>query len=261
MNKIIFTLSFIILGLSVYSQTETPPAIITDRPDQTESATTLPSRTLQLETGAAFIFNKTATEEQKDMIYNTTLLRVAVFKNFELRFGFEYHELTVTDLQTNEETLKEGLSPISLGLKVHITDEKGWIPEMGFLGHVEIGTSGDVEFQIPFTGPSFRLAFANTISDHVSIGYNIGADWDGETARAAWYYSVAPGFSIGERWGCFIEAYGYIVEKSTPVHMADGGITFLVINNLQLDVSAGFGINEQAPDGFVSGGLSWRIPQ
>jgi len=150
---------------------------------------------------------------------------------------------------------------VSFGLKIHITEEKGWIPEIAFLGSIQIAKTGEIEFSLPYTGPSFRLAFSNTISNRFSIGYNIGADWDGESAKTAWFYSVAPGFSLADRWGCFVEAYGFIIENDTPIHMIDGGITFSVVNNLQLDLSAGLGINEEAPDGFVSGGLSWRIPR
>lgn len=256
-----FTILLVLISLSAFSQTDTIPPLITDRPDQTESAFTIPRRTVQLETGMAYIVDKTADEKTTDFVYNTSLIRFALFENLELRLAFSFNEFKTKDLKTNEETGNAGLSPVSLGLKIHIVEEKGWIPEIAFLGAIRIAKTGEVELSVPYTGPSFRLAFSNTISDHVSIGYNIGADWDGESANAAWFYSVAPGFSIAERWGCFIEAYGFIIENDQPIHMIDAGITFSAINNLQFDVSAGFGINDKASDGFVSGGLSWRIPK
>jgi hypothetical protein len=40
-----------------------------------------------------------------------------------------------------------------------------------------------------------------------------------------------------------------------------GGFTFLVNDDLQLDVSAGAGLNDAAPDFFVAAGVAWRLPR
>jgi hypothetical protein len=39
----------------------------------------------------------------------------------------------------------------------------------------------------------------------------------------------------------------------------DGGFTWLVSDNLQLDISAGAGLNHAAPDFFISAGAAWRF--
>jgi hypothetical protein len=59
----------------------------------------------------------------------------------------------------------------------------------------------------------------------------------------------------------FVEVYGWLPENELPDHRFNGGFTFLVRRNLQLDVSGGIGLSEISPDWFVSGGLSWRIPR
>ena len=41
----------------------------------------------------------------------------------------------------------------------------------------------------------------------------------------------------------------------------EGGFTFLVNEDLQLDVSAGAGLNDAAPDFFVAAGVAWRLPR
>ena len=82
MKKLIgATLILLTTSLS-YSQTNDNPEIITDRPDQTESANTVPKNTLQLETG--FIMEQNG--DIKNYAYNTSLLRYGLFDNFELRF-------------------------------------------------------------------------------------------------------------------------------------------------------------------------------
>jgi hypothetical protein len=240
---------------------EEVPELVTDRPDQTESSVTVPTRSVQLETGFVYAFDETKEEKIKDFAYNTSLLRFGVLKNLELRFAFAYLGLNSENLETNEVTKVDGWASMNVGIKIFITEEKGWIPELAFLGFFDIPKSGNSEFDIPFTGPGFRVAATHTLSDNLSFGYNLGANWDGENPNTNWYYSVVLGASAGERWGFFAEVYGYIIEQSTPVHMADGGLTFLILHNLQFDISAGLGLNEKAPDGFVSTGVSWRFPQ
>ncbi|MFW6371118.1 MAG: hypothetical protein ACOC10_07950 [Bacteroidota bacterium] len=46
-------LLFLVHGLSVTAQVDIPE-LVTDRPDQTESATTVPNNSLQIETGYVF---------------------------------------------------------------------------------------------------------------------------------------------------------------------------------------------------------------
>jgi len=42
-------------------------------------------------------------------------------------------------------------------------------------------------------------------------------------------------------------------------HFINGGFTYLITNNLQIDWRAGFGVNEEAEDFFTGVGLSWRF--
>ena len=42
--------------------------------------------------------------------------------------------------------------------------------------------------------------------------------------------------------------------------LARVGMTFLVLPNLQLDVSAGKGLSREAPDWFAGAGVSFRLP-
>ena len=58
----------------------------------------------------------------------------------------------------------------------------------------------------------------------------------------------------------FIESYGLIPNWDEAVHLADAGVTYLILPNLQLDFSAGLGLNESAIDHFIGFGLSYRIP-
>lgn len=60
--------------------------------------------------------------------------------------------------------------------------------------------------------------------------------------------------------GTFVEYYGVIEDGAPDQHSADAGVTYLLSDDVQLDFSAGFGLNDAAPDFFVAAGVAWRLP-
>ena len=46
-----------------------------------------------------------------------------------------------------------------------------------------------------------------------------------------------------------------------PAHAADAGLTLLVTPRLQLDLAAGAGLSAEAPDRFLTAGVSIRWPR
>ncbi len=73
-------------------------------------------------------------------------------------------------------------------------------------------------------------------------------------------YSTALGFGITEKLGGFVELFGSFRNSISPEHFLDGGFTYLVSNDIQLDLSAGTRIFFEDTNWFVNGGLSIRIP-
>ena len=77
-------------------------------------------------------------------------------------------------------------------------------------------------------------------------------------------FQVAPALSLGASHGArasvFVEYHGTFSDESVPdMHAADGGFTWLLGDDLQLDVSAGAGLDDDAPDFLVSAGVAWRF--
>ncbi|MCB0431613.1 MAG: transporter, partial [Mangrovimonas sp.] len=70
-------------------------------------------------------------------------------------------------------------------------------------------------------------------------------------------YSLAFGFSVSEKIGAYVEPYGSYLEGGTYESNFDGGVTYLLKKNIQLDVSYGFGINQNM--NYFSLGLSWNF--
>jgi hypothetical protein len=234
------------------------PDLVTDRPDQTESSITIPLRHLQIEAG--FIFEQ-ANPEEKNIYYNTTLLRFGLLRWFEVRMGMDYAGIEQKDTITDKFFTNSGFSPLSLGGKIQVMHGDGWIPEIAILAHVTVPNTGNEEFIVNCFRPSLRAAISHSASDRISIGYNLALERDCVNELFLGAYTLVIGLRIVENLGGYIETYGFTTETHKLDMRMDAGITWLLRKNFQVDLSGGIGLNSIAPDAFIGFGISWRIPR
>jgi len=254
-----------ILVITGYAQEETIDkeynALITDRPDQTESSVLVPKRFLQVETGAFYESLELNNIKTKTTTFNTTLLRYGLLDNLELRVGFSNSEVKQEFQGNNLNNVASGFSPLAIGVKIGVTEEKGFLPEIAFLSHVNFPFLASQDFKTKSTGIDFRFSFAHTLSEKSSLGYNMGMAWDGNITTANYVYTIAYGYSISNKVGAFIEIYGDFPEDGHFNHFWDTGLTYLISDTIQLDVSGGKGLSKNIQDLYVSAGISFRLPK
>lgn len=258
--KILISTLFLFFAVALQAQQQVPD-LVTDRPDQTESAATVPKHFLQIETGFILENDENEISRNKSFAYNTTLLRYGLWDNFELRLGAAYLGDNVTKKNSDFSQNIAGFSPLHVGFKVKVAEEKGLRPDIAFLGGLELPFTAGSDYKPSYTAATMRFAFSHTLTDRFSLGYNLGAEWDGETAVPGYFYSVALGIGLIENLGMFVESFGAIQEAGTAQHQIDAGFTYLLTPNFQVDISGGIGLNDAAPDNFISFGLSYRIPR
>lgn len=222
--------------------------IITDRPDQNESTVTVPLKSFQIETGFADEFNHSVTT-----LSNGTLFRYGLLENFELRLETELLQIYSNDISTG------GLSPVRIGMKMHIANQHGISPDFGFIASLGINKLASKNFQTSYTAPVLNFVFNNDLSNTFSLGYNMGMAWDGETANPDYFYTLSLGIDFTENLDGFAETYGFFEAKNKPDYRMDAGLAFKIKPLLQFDVSGGLGITANAPQGFISTGISYRI--
>lgn len=260
MRDTILLILFLVLTAGLAAQTNVPE-MVTDRPDQTESAAIVPKHSLQVETGLLLENDANDLFTTRSFTYNTTLLRFGLLDNFELRAGLDYfRESTTMDAMSISRVVSGGLSPLYTGFKVKITEENGWAPQVAFLGGLVFPFTANADRKTNYTAAGLRFAFAHTLSERFSLGYNLGAEWDGDSPVPGYYYSAALGIGITNKLGAFIESYGLVPESGSAEHLLDAGVTYLALPNLQFDLSGGIGLSEAAIQNFISLGLSFRIP-
>jgi hypothetical protein len=242
----------VFLGASnnLFAQKGLPP-IQLDRPDQTECPYIVPKNHFQFESG--FNFEK-VNKDEENFLYPTLLTKYGVNDKFELRL--------ITEVRTNKvlNNKLNGLNPIKIGFKTKLAEERGLIPLTSFIAHLSLPFLSTKGFRSTYYAPSFRFVMQHTLTEKMSLSYNIGAEWDGESAEPTFIYTLTSGYSISERVGAYIELYGFVPQKDKSEHRTDGGFTFLVKRNIMLDISGGCGLTENAPNYYASLGFSIRLP-
>lgn len=252
-----FIVFFILISFVVQSQ-NTVPDLITDRPDQTESSALVPLHAFQIETGFIRENKYVGNYTHKFFAYNTTLLRYGISNNLELRLGWEYLGEDF-DILYEHSNKVSGFGPLYTGFKIKIREEQAVGPEIAFLGSLTLPTIADPVFKPDYIAAGMRVAVAHYLSERLSFGYNLGLEWDGNSAAPATFYSAAFGFGLTEKLALFAESYGLIYEFDEAELLLDTGFTYLLSPNFQLDVSAGMGINDLAIDNFISFGFTYRF--
>lgn len=245
--KLIFTLFFSIVFMSSFAQDIEKPVLIGDRPDQTESAFVLPKGYFQFEDG--FIYEN-QTSNIQNISYSSMLLRYGLFDNFELRFAHEYNKIK----QVGEKDIA-GFSPLSIGAKIHVNKENGRIPQIAFLGHVNIAKTGSSDFMQSYHSSQMVLTFNHTVTESWSIGYSLGVEFPDDINYSIGTYTLVSGFAISDKIGAFVEVYGDFAKYMQADNKVNGGVTYLVAPSLQLDFAGGFGLSETSADNYYTIGL------
>ena len=168
--------------------------MITGRPDQTESAEVVPHGSLQIETAFVRELNKIGEVSYVDYAFNSTLLRYGLLKPLELRLGIEYLGERV-DYSLDEPMTISGLGGLFPGVKYKILDEDGPKPGIAVLTNQVFPFTADDRYKTDHTATGLRLALSQSLSDKLTCGYNLGAEWDGNSDAVAWFYSVSMGFN------------------------------------------------------------------
>lgn len=245
-----YLLSLILIFITLNANAQ--DAIETDRPDQTETVSTVPKGRLQSESGI------THTQTERNGSENTmpeTLWKFGITDKVEVRLS--------TDLLyfKNSDSSGYGLEPVKIGLKVNMWHGKGLIPETTLLVQAAVPKVASKKLQAKYLAPEIRLLFENDLSDNVQLGYNLGAEWDGESAEPVSVYTCSSDFVLSDKLETFIEVFGFMPQKDRSNHWVDGGFKYLINQNIQVDISGGYELtsNNHYHGYFESLGFSFRI--
>jgi hypothetical protein len=248
LKRLLFLFSVLLPG-AYQSLAQDVGNIVTDRPDLTESPYLVPKGFLQIETGG--LFERGATGGRQ-LTLPTVLWKYSATDQLEFRL--------ITETSAALPGGRLGLNPVWIGIKTPLVEGKGMLPKVGLIAHLQLDEAASAGNKARYIAPQFRFVFQHDLSDRFSLSYNLGMEWDGFTADPNYIYTLSGGFSLGEKAGLFLEVYGDLKGFSAPGnHYADGGLTYLLTPNQQVDVSAGYQYAGTAGYYFLSAGYSFRL--
>jgi hypothetical protein len=224
-----------------------------DRPDFTESAVTITPGRVQIEAG----LTRTSEGDVESTEVGEVLLRIGLLPALEARVGLG--SWARIDAPAGD---VDGLTDLDLGAKLALLEGAGARPTVAVIGAVSLPTGaegvGSEEAE-----PVAILAAEWELTEAVGMGTNLGwsrpAGGEGRFDRA--WISAALGVSLDDRWGWFLEGYGFGQEKDggDATGHADTGVTYRVHDDLQLDARVGKSFRGEADDWFAGLGVVLRI--
>ena len=233
-------------SLAVMAQEEEFTA---DRPGASTGPATVGRGVIQLEQGVQY---DGVGDGYGQFTFSNTLLRYGLFDGVELRLGGD------ALIHHTYDKWQPAFAGLAVGTKISCFEGRGAIPAISVLADFAIpGTAGN-GFETEHFTPSLYLLFENSVNDWLSIGYNVGAEWDGSTPAPTTFVALCLGFSISERLGCFAESYNYF-GKAGNSYCADLGFNYMVGERVQLDVAANLDVCNPKQCWAVSLGVAWQI--
>lgn len=230
--------------------------LVTDRPDFTESTETVARGMRQLEAGTTF----SRTFAERNGSVGEALLRIGVARRTELRVGLNSFSMARSGGAT-----ASGFEDISLGTKIKLLDggPAGSLkPALSLIVASSLPTGAN-EFRARKPQPEMKFGAAWDITSRVAFSSNL--NYARVSEAAADYGEFAATGSVGvtltDRLGAYAE---YFTFMPTAVNLSasryvNGGFTYGLTDNLQLDLRSGFGAHRRADlDYFFGAGVSRR---
>lgn len=244
--------------------------IVTDRPDFTESTDAVPSGYVQLEAGYTFTYDREGDDRLRTHTAPEMLWRIGLFENFELRInwpGYTFAELhTETESRRGRpierDTWSQGSEDMSIGFKYKFLEQDGLVPHFGVIGELAV-PSGSAGFSSGDVEPAVKLLWAYDVTEWLSVAGNVNFAVPSEAGEHFFQTqaSLSGAVALTDRLGTYVEYFGFYPasENTDCAHYMNGGFTYLITENLQVDVRAGVGLNEEADDFFTGLGFAWRF--
>ncbi|MEJ0054875.1 MAG: hypothetical protein WDN75_04015 [Bacteroidota bacterium] len=175
MKRITCLLACTFITIATFAQKTKLNELTVDRPGVAETPFTVPKGMYQFEVG--FDYFKRYNGE----IYNLpiVLFRAGITNGAELRLS------TKQLLDKTEAVPYNEISPLSVGVKLHLLKQNHGIPEMDLLTNLIVPIGPSVPTKN--LGPEFLLLFQNDFYPNTAINYNAGVYWDHVRQRNYFY--------------------------------------------------------------------------
>ena len=212
--------------------------LVTDRPDFTESAQVVPRGKIQVESG----FTIERSGDARVQSWGEVLVRIPTDERTEIRIGVPSY------LRVQNGGSQSGFDDGFLGFKRVLKKGEGSSPQVALLAGTTIPTGSRAVAERKYQ-PEVVLAASLDLSPKLGLGANAGyarASSDGQRFGQL-FGSVALGYELGERWGCYAEVFAFSRDEpgGSSREYFNAGVTYAVSDDFQLDARLGRGLNDE----------------
>ncbi|MBQ8492694.1 MAG: transporter [Alistipes sp.] len=239
---------FIVVAMAVTANVMAQEVEFTaDRPGVSTGPTVIGHRVVQLEQGVQY----DGDGGHGQFTFSNTLLRYGLFEGVELRLGgdgFIHHD----------GSWQAAFSGLSVGTKIRCFEGRNALPAVSLMANLAVPYTGSRGFVVEHLAPSLYILFENPVNEWLSIGYNVGAEWDGAQPAPQTFVALCLGFTLTEQVGCFVESYNNFARHGNA-YGVDFGFNYMISDSVQLDAAANLDLCHPAQCWSISLGVAWQI--
>lgn len=244
--------------LTVSSSAVAEEPLVTDRPDFTESSSTVGIGVVQIEAGTTYSEFSGGSDA---FTFGEALIRWGVIEELEIRVV-----LPTYSTASNSGGSTSGFLDSGVGIKYDLKKATG----DGFIGAMEAAViaattvpTGNAEYSSSSWQPTLVGSVSWELGRTTGLGVNLGIarpEGDGRRFTSAWL-SSALGVGISDAASVFFEliAFDREEERGPNTLTFQTGVVYLLSPDLQLDLRAARRLSGDGVDILLGGGISWRI--
>lgn len=243
---------------AVQSPPEVPP-ISTDRPGFLFAPTVVPKGRLQVEAGLPTL---TLVRDSGDEVRTWSLpvaLRYGISEKFELRASLPIWT-DVRDDTGPSTTSDEGFGDAEIGAKWALPELSGG--PLAFQASLRLPT-GESGFTSDEVGGSAFLLHGRDLGDSYWLQTMLGATHvpiAGAHDQTAGAIAALVSHPIADRWSAYVEGTALPgLRNAAGQSYLGGAVIFNPRPNMQFDLSADFGLDEDSADVIAALGVSWHF--
>lgn len=237
---------------------QSAPAFVVERPSFSTPPQVVGRGFWQVEAGVGWETRTLDGDDVSTLTLPNSVFRLGMTSRLELRAA------TTGLVSTNAGGDRErSAADVELGAKIQLATQRRLGMDLALIPMVSLPTGGATSTRN--ADPSAILSAQRGFGRSallLNLKWTAPSTGDAADERArVLNYSASLSFPIAGRWSAFAE--GVLTDVDTEgaesVRQANGGLSRLFGENLELDVYGGVGLNDAAPDWRLGAGFAWRV--